>query len=74
MKEQVQNCNVGKTFEVVINSPFFPVNGSGVVFQEWCNKETSEFPDGYAHLCTDTNRQNLLCHNTRCENQKAEGS
>lgn len=68
MPEKVQNCKEKKVFKVDIKNPFFPISGSGVVSQEYCGKETSEFPEGYAHLCTDNSRRCLYCHNTRCGN------
>jgi hypothetical protein len=40
MGEKVENCGENKTFEVDIKNFFFPVCGSGIVYQEWCSKET----------------------------------
>lgn len=74
MKDQVQNCNVGKIFDVDVQKRSFPVCGCGVVYQEYCNEETSSFPCGYADLCTDGDRRKLLCHNIMCINIKAEGN
>jgi len=71
MKVLVQNCSEKKIFEVNLESPIFPISGCGIVYREWCSKETSEYPEGDAHLCTDDKRQILFCHNNRCKNYVA---
>jgi len=68
MKVEVQNCTEKESFEVNIEIPFFPISGSGIVCQEWCRKETRDYPEGYARLYTDSNRQILYCHNKGCKN------
>jgi len=66
MAELVSNCEEKKTFNVDIRSPFFPICGSGIVYQVYCGKETSEYPEGDANLCTDAERNVLMCHSIRC--------
>jgi hypothetical protein len=62
----VTNCSEKKTFTVDMKNLFFPVDGSGIVYQEYCGKETSEYPEGDADLCTNAERNVLLCHSIRC--------
>lgn len=69
MKEQVKNCSKNKTFKVDIKQLSFPLSDSGIVWQEWCGEETSQYPEGSADLCTDINRLDLICHNIWCKNQ-----
>jgi hypothetical protein len=64
---EVLNCSKDKDFKVNLEHAFFPIDGSGIVMLQWCSEETSEFPEGDAHLCTDRGRQSLFCHNIFCK-------
>ena len=66
MAELVTNCSEKKNFIVDIKFPVFPIDGSGIVSQVYCGKETSEYPEGDANLCTDADRTVLLCHSVSC--------
>jgi hypothetical protein len=63
---KVDNCGIGKEFEVDIKHPFFPIAGENVC-ETYCGKCTFGFPEGYALLCTDTSRTLLLCHTGGCD-------
>lgn len=66
---KIANCNIATTirgvYETDLENPFFPVNGCGIVSQEWCENDTSG--EGTALLVIDPNRERMLCKNIHCE-------